>query len=139
MREAEAKMAALVPDLARELGWQVHRQGDHYGTLLAPEGWTMGVSVGYEGTRGRGCFVLCGCLPRTKSGDVVWLEGGRLPPVIKVPLDRRAKLVAADVRRRLLPEFEPLWVEAQVSLAEQDSRDRESDKESRTRSEGGRR
>jgi hypothetical protein len=110
-KEAESRLAALVPEVARELGFQlVARDDTHVAEMESPAGWKLFFNPGWQG--GYDKLSIASSWPRDDEGRQVEASYDSKIPRINVSISRRADEIAKEIRRRLIPEWEPLWHKA---------------------------
>jgi hypothetical protein len=109
--------------VAGELGWRYdvgasrNRDGELLpGALIKPGLTPYGVRIRVAWQRPTH-FLCVGDVPsRDKTGDHRWTYTGSMPS-ISVRQDRGAHVVAREIKRRLLPQYEPAYAAARETLA----------------------
>lgn len=117
--EDEDKLRRLAEATARELdGWQVEsrsvRDYGHYVQIEGPGSATIGF---YLDSRKK-TAELRGIFPPDRHGKMYELPYNKQTPKINVSLNKTGAQVAADIERRLWPEYEKMLTEALRSHAE---------------------
>lgn len=108
------ELAALLP------GWEYKGPGgedsaEFWQVLRRADGATINVHGNQWGHKGR--LSIDGGYPRTKRGEEM---GPRNRPSITADPARPVKQIAGDITRRLIPEYEPLYLEARKRTDEWD-------------------
>lgn len=119
-QEAELRLAVLAPEVARELGWSLVPREDvtHGVELEAPEGYHVFLHVGYDS--GYGKVAVSGVYPKDAKGRYAnTFHFDERMPKISVSLTRPAKAVVAEITRRFVPKWAPLWEKMVRRLDEQ--------------------
>jgi hypothetical protein len=122
MNETKIDLGRIARELAALLpGWTYSGPGGsesaEYWQVLTrqADGATVHVNGNSWGQKGR--LVISGGYPRTKRGEDM---GSRNRPSITVDPTRPVERIAADITRRFLPEYEPLYAEARRKTEEWD-------------------
>jgi len=93
---------SLLPFFA---GWTIAAcpyDSAHWCDLVRSDGATVRVYAGRAGWVPEGRVEIAGVFPRTKDGQAIY---GEPPPKITCSIARGAKTIAAEIARRLLPEY----------------------------------
>jgi hypothetical protein len=117
-KKLHQKLHQLARDTAAELsGWQVETRDRDYGHYTQIEGPDSAV-IGFYLDPYKKTVNLRGVFPVDRHGKAYQLPYKKVTPSINVSLNKTGAQVAADIHRRLWPDYEPLLAEALASHAQ---------------------
>lgn len=113
----------IAHDVAKALGkgWSVEkkeRDYSHYVEVLGPDGAAISISTAREKDR----LYISGNYDDRIDGEQVWLVPYKTTnPSITVAMTKSAEQIAADITRRLLPDYLPLLADCQKTVEQHKS------------------
>jgi hypothetical protein len=113
---AERRLVEIASPVAEALGYElVGRDDTHVAEMLSPEGFRVYLNPGWQG--GYDKLSISVDWPRDDNGQQVMSSYDARTPRINVSMSRRPGEIAKEIERRLLPDWLPMWEEAQRRIA----------------------